>query len=101
MIKFIGVTQKDNESQLYYYRSRGNLTFFNITASTNGFEFSGKGKYVIVTDEKGREEKKYDWKNFRVAKQEETYYILYKSSAKGVSGLTIASSIDLIRIKKI
>lgn len=101
MIKFLGVTQKDNESQLYYYRNRGNLTFFNLTSSNNGFEFSGKGKYVIVTNEKGLEDKKYDWKNFRVSKQDDRYCILYKSQAKGTSGLTIASSIDLIRIKKI
>jgi predicted GH43/DUF377 family glycosyl hydrolase len=98
MLNFIGTAQKDNESQLYYTRDRGNLTFYNVVASANGFEFSEKGKYVIITDEKGREEKKYDWSNLRVAKQADSYYLFYKQGAKG---LTLASSQDLIRIKKL
>lgn len=101
MIKLIGTSQKDNESQLYYYRSRGNLNFFNISTSINGFEFSDKAKYVIVTDEKNREDKKYNWKNLKVCRQNDQYYILYKIDSKTTSPLNLASSLDLIRIKKI
>lgn len=100
MITFIGTAQKDKEAFLYFYREKSGLTFFNVVTSRDGFEFTDKGKYVIVTDEKQKEEKNYNWKGFRISKQGEQYVLTYLLNKKAKSSLQFAISTDLIRFKK-
>lgn len=100
MITFIGTAQKKNQTLLYFIRQKSGLTFFNVIESSDGFTFSEKQKYVIVTDEKQKEEKNYDWKDFRVTKQGNSYFLTYKLNTKSPTQLFGARSDDLIRFKK-
>lgn len=101
MIKLIGITQTETEALLYYSYTKGGKSFFKAISSSDGFKFDGKSKYVIVTDDKNREEKAYDWKHFRIAKQKDHYYLIYQVSAKTSPNLNTASSTDLLRWKKL
>jgi len=101
MIKFIGTAQKDKEALLYYSHTKAGQNFFKVVTSTDGFSFADKGKYVIVTDEKQKEEKSFDWKSFRIAKQGDQYILTYIANTKSSPVLMSAVSTDLIRFKKI
>lgn len=100
MIRIIGTVQKKDEVLLYYAYTKGGNNFFKLVTSTDGFEFNGNSKYVIVTDDKNREEKSYDWKSLRVAHQKDTYFLSYKLNSKSYANLNGALSSDLIRWKK-
>lgn len=100
MIKIIGTVQKDDEVLLYYAYSKGGNNFFKLISSKDGYQFNGNTKYVIATDDKNREEKTYDWKSLRVAKEKENYFISYKVNARSYPNLNGAISSDLIRWKK-
>lgn len=47
-----------------------------------------------------REEKSYDWRSFRIAKQNAKYILTYKNNSKSSPNLNIAFSTDLIRFVK-
>src|SRR6266403_1985106 len=100
MIKFNGTAQKDKEALLYYSHSKAGQNFFKVVTSTDGFSFADKGKYVIITDEKQKEEKTFDWKSFRIAKQGDQYILTYIANTKSSPVLMSALSTDLIRFKK-
>jgi beta-1,2-mannobiose phosphorylase / 1,2-beta-oligomannan phosphorylase len=99
MIKFVGIAQKNQEALLYFYQNKNGQSFFKVVSSSNGFEFAEKAKYVIVNDEKQREEKNFDWKSFRTSKQGDQYMLLYLQNGK-TQALMSALSGDLIRFKK-
>ena len=99
MITLIGTAQQDKTIFLYYLHKKENQTFFKVIQSTNGYLFEGKSSYVIVTDEKNREEKQYNWSDLRFSKQKDTYYVTYKTLGKN-KGLSTAFSSDLIHWTK-
>ena len=101
MIKIIGITQTEKDGLLYYAYTKGTKSFFKAVSSSDGFKFDGASKYVIATDDKNREEKTYDWKNFRISKQKDQYFLTYKVNVKTYANLNSALSTDLIRWKKI
>ncbi|HZE87008.1 MAG TPA: hypothetical protein VE090_02260 [Methylomirabilota bacterium] len=96
MITFVGTTQKDKEAFLYFYQINDGHTFFKLVMSHDGFTFTDKGKYVFVFDDKKREEKNYNWKGFRVAKQDKQFVLTYLVNNQ----ILTAVSSDLIRWKK-
>jgi beta-1,2-mannobiose phosphorylase / 1,2-beta-oligomannan phosphorylase len=100
MIKIIGTAQRDKESLLYYHYSKGGYNFFKVIASNDGFQFNGKTKYVTLVDAKKREEKSYDWTSFRIAKQQDKYFLTYKLKTRSYANLNGAISTDLIRWTK-
>lgn len=100
MIKIIDITQKDDEVLLYYAHDKNGKKFFKVITSSDGFQFDGKHKYIIVTDAKKREEQSYDWKSFKVAKEKDTYFVTYKINSRSYLNLNGASSSDLIRWTK-
>lgn len=100
MVKVIGLSQKDQEVLLYYTYEKNGKNYFKLVSSQDGFTFNGNTKYVIVTDEKKREDKNYDWSSFRAAKQKNTYIVTYKTPTKKDKSLTSVSSSDLIRLTK-
>jgi beta-1,2-mannobiose phosphorylase / 1,2-beta-oligomannan phosphorylase len=100
MIRLIGTTEKDGHIQLYYAYTKSGKNFFKSVTSSDGFEFNGATKYVIVTDPKGREEAKYEFKNFNIAPQGEKFYAAFKANTKA-KDLTFAVSDQLLRWKKI
>lgn len=99
MVKIVGIAQKDKEFFLYFSYTKGPHSYFKGIPSKDGFKFDGPAKYIIVTDEKKREEKKHEWKNLRVAKDKESFFITYRPDGKTLP-LNTASSGDLIRWKK-
>lgn len=99
MVKIVGVAQKEKEFFLYFSYTKGPHSYFKSIPSRDGFKFDGPAKYIIVTDERKREEKKHEWKNLRVSKQKDAYFITYRADGK-VSPLITAESADLIRWKK-
>ena len=101
MIRLIGTIHKDNEILLYYSYTKAGKNFFKTVSSKDGFEFDGPTKYVIVTDAKGREEAKYDWKNFTISQQKEQYAVAYKVNSPTFKNLSIATSTDLLRWHKV
>lgn len=100
MIRILGIAQKENEVFLYYVFSADRKDYFKVTISTDGFTFTGNTKYVIVTDEKNREERNFNWLDFKVARQKEKYYAIYQLASKQ-SAIITSSSDDLIRFTKI
>lgn len=82
MVKIIGVSQKDEEVLLYYSYKRDNNTFFKTIASKDGFSFKEKSYYVIVTDEKKKEDRSYNWKNAKFVSQKNGYFVLYNIDLK-------------------
>ncbi len=82
MVKIIGVSQKDEEVLLYYSYKRDNNTFFKTIASKDGFSFKEKSYYVIVTDEKNKEDRSYNWKNAKFVSQKNGYFVLYNIDLK-------------------
>ncbi len=100
MIRLIGVTQKDKNILLYYAYTKNGKNFFKCVASDDGFEFNGATKYVIVTDAKGREESKYEFKNFNITPQGEKFVVAFKANEKA-KDLTFAISDQLLRWTKV
>ncbi|MBA3724164.1 MAG: hypothetical protein H0W89_04740, partial [Candidatus Levybacteria bacterium] len=72
-----------------------------FVTSPDGFEFNGSTKYVIVTDSKGREDTKYDWKNFNISHHKDHYAVAYKANGGKAKELTFAVSDQLLRWKKV
>ncbi len=101
MVKIVGIAQKDDEVILYYSFQRGGITFFKEVSSKDGFSFEGKSNYIIVTDEKNKEDKNYKWKNIKSVKQKENYYVTYTLEGKASTEANVAVSHDLIRFTKI
>lgn len=99
MITFIGTIQKGNTVLLYYTHKKGANTFFKVITSNNGFQFSVTSQYVFVSDEKKREEKRFDWKKLAFIKQKETYYMVSHTTAK-IPRSQISSSTDLLHWTK-
>jgi predicted GH43/DUF377 family glycosyl hydrolase len=99
MVKIVGIAQKEKEFFLYFSYTKGPHSYFKSIASRDGFKFDGPAKYIIVTDDKKREEKKHEWKNLRVSKQKDSFFITYRPDGKQVP-LNTADSTDLIRWKK-
>ncbi len=100
MVKIVGIAQKDNDVLLYYTYKRGEYGFFKVVTSFEGFRFDGGSKFITVTDEKRREEKNYNWKDFRIAKQKDKYHLLYRLQSRGNSNLNSAVSLDLLQWTK-
>lgn len=100
MVKIVGIAQKEKEFFLYYSYTKGPHSYFKGIPSIDGFKFDGPAKYIIVTDEKKREEKKHEWKNLRVSKQKDSYFITFRAEGKANNPLILADSSDLIRWKK-
>lgn len=96
----MGIAQKDSKTLLYYYQTKNTQTFFKVAASSNGFEFEEKSKYVFVTDDKQKEEKNFDWKGFRVSQHQDTFILTYLYNGKATQSVIEATSSDLIRFKK-
>src|SRR5258706_918198 len=98
MIKFIGISQRDTEVILYYLQKEGDNTFFKAVGSSNGFEFStdSGSSYVFAFDEKQKEEQKFNWNSFRVAKQKYEYILTYKADSAKNGILLEALSNDLV-----
>jgi len=101
MIKLVGTTQKDGEINLYYSYDKSTKNYFKMITSKDGFEFNGASKYIIVTDPKGREETKYDWSRFTVAKQKDRYIVSYKGNAANANNFNIAESKEMLRWVKV
>ncbi|MGI8420459.1 MAG: hypothetical protein ACR2LN_07525 [Candidatus Levyibacteriota bacterium] len=101
MIRLIGTTEKDNEIYLYYSYTKQTKSFFKSITSKDGFEFNGANKYVIVTDPKGREEPKYDWKSLLITRQKDHYAATYKINSKNSPNLSVAVSNEMPRWKKV
>src|SRR6266849_5136471 len=101
MIRVVGTAQKDKEVLLYYTYPKGGHNFFKAVFSENGFDFRGQTKYVIVLDDKQREENNYNWTDFRISKIKDLYYLTYKIDGKGSANLNSATSSDLIRWTKV
>jgi len=101
MVKFTGIAQNETESFLYYSQKKDNFDFLKIVSSKDGLSFQDNYKYVVITDGMGREDKNYDWKSFKVSKQENQYILTYQSNAPTSPQLSLAISSDLIRWKKI
>ena len=80
MIRLIGTIEKDDDVLLYYAYTKSGKNFFKFVTSPDGFEFNGSTKYVIVTDPKGREDTKYDWKNFNISHHKDHYAVAYKAN---------------------
>ncbi|HYK08969.1 MAG TPA: hypothetical protein VEW42_05715 [Candidatus Eisenbacteria bacterium] len=98
MITFIGISQKDSEVILYYLQKEGDNTFFKAVGSENGFEFTPENgsSYVFAFDEKQKEEQKFNWNSFRVAKQKYEYLLTYKRQSEKNGLLFGALSNDLV-----
>lgn len=101
MVTFLGTAQQDEEVLLYYLQNKNGQTFFKVVTSSDGFHFNDNAKYVIITDNKQKEEKNYNWKGFRIAKQGEQFILTYIPSAKTAMTLLSAWSTDLIRFRKL
>jgi predicted GH43/DUF377 family glycosyl hydrolase len=100
MVKIVGVAQKDEEVILYYsYQKNGN-SFFKAITSIDGFSFDGKSQYVIVVDEKKKEDKNYAWKQVRFIHQKDGYFVTYKLDGKTGAGINAAKSRDLTHFIK-
>ncbi len=100
MIKIIGTAQKEKDILLYYTYTKSGKNFCKVTYSHDGFHFDGDTKYVIITDDKNREDTNYEWKNMRVAPQKDKYYLTYQLNAKNYNNLNGALSAELLRWKK-
>jgi len=101
MIKFIGTAQQNNESLLYYCQSENGNYFFKFSTSTDGLKFADKARYAFVFDLMQREEQDYDWKSFRITKQNHEYLMTYKLDSRTNSQVFAATSTDLTRWQKI
>lgn len=101
MIRLIGTTKKDSQILLYYSYTKNIKNFFKSIASSTGFEFNGDSKYIIVTDNKGREEPKYDWTSFSIAHQKAHYVSTFKVNSKSYTNLNVAVSKEMLRWKKV
>ena len=99
MITLIGTAQQGKTIFLYYLHTKENQSFFKVVQSTNGYLFEGKSSYVIVTDERNREEKQFNWSNLHFSKQKDTYFVMYKTLGKNRS-INTASTSDLIHWSK-
>jgi predicted GH43/DUF377 family glycosyl hydrolase len=99
MVKIVGIAQKDKEFYLYFSYTKGPHSYFKSIPSRDGYKFDGPAKYVIVTDDKKHEEKKHEWKNLRISKQKDSFFILYRPDGKTLP-LNTAETVDLIRWKK-
>ncbi|HSA84520.1 MAG TPA: hypothetical protein VLF20_06585 [Patescibacteria group bacterium] len=101
MITFLGTAQQDEEVLLYYLQNKNGQTFFKVVKSSDGFRFNDSAKYVILTDDKQKEEKNFDWKSFRIGKQASQFLLTYLPAPKAATALLAAWSSDLIRFKKL
>ncbi len=100
MLKIIGVGKKEDDVLLFYSFQKGSNTFFKAVSSKDGFAFVEKSHYVIIRDEKNKEDRNYAWNTIQSVLQKDGYYITYKLDGKN-SGLNAAASDDLIRFTKI
>lgn len=101
MIKIVGVAKKDQQALLYYTFQKGDKTFFKAIASDDGFTFEGKSQYIIVTDEKNKEDKNYNWENIQSVFQKDKYFITYQNEGKAHNGINVAKTDDLIHFVKL
>lgn len=100
MIKFVGTAQNGKESLLYFFLTKGKYHFFRLVRSHDGFEFEDKADFVSARDDKRREDPTYDWKSFRIAQQDNQYFLTYKLNTKSSNQLFGAVSQDLLRWEK-
>jgi predicted GH43/DUF377 family glycosyl hydrolase len=100
MVKIVGVAQKNKEVLLYYSYKKGDNVFFKAIASNDGFSFEGKSQYVIVTDEKNKEDTNYNWKHMDLVNQKDGSFALYRIDRKTDSGLNLAFTRDFIHFDK-
>ena len=78
MVKFIGTAQGNNESLLYFLQGKDGSESLCVTKSSDGFKFSDDNETVSLVDTKQEVDKKFDFKNFRISKQNEEYLLTYK-----------------------
>ena len=60
MVKIVGIAQKNKEVLLYFSYKKGDNIFFKAISSNDGFSFEGKSQYVIVTDDKKKDDTNYN-----------------------------------------
>ena len=101
MIRLVGIASKDDEIALYYSYAKQTKNFFKLITSSDGFEFNGSTKYVIVTDQKGREEPKYDWTRLLITRQKNRYISTYKVNSPTQPYLNLITSSEMLRWTKI
>jgi predicted GH43/DUF377 family glycosyl hydrolase len=100
MVKIVGIAKRQEEIILFYSFQKGQNTFYKATGSKDGFTFEGKPYYVIVMDDKKKEDRNFSWKGIQAIKQKEGYFVIYRSDDKA-SNYNIAFSKDLVRFTKI
>lgn len=101
MVRLIGTTEKDNKVLLYYSYTKQAKHFFKYVISEDGYNFTGDTKYIIITDQKGREDVKYEFDHFNITDQNEHYAVCYKSTSSKNKELSFALSDQLLRWKKV
>ena len=100
MIKFVGTASLGKETLLYFTLRKSGYSFFAVTRSRDGFTFEDTFEYVGVRDDKKRTVHDFHWQSFRVAKQNEKYFLTYRQDGKNSSPLFGALSDDLVRWEK-
>jgi predicted GH43/DUF377 family glycosyl hydrolase len=98
MIKFIGIAHGKSGPLLYFTKGDGKNNSLNFVGSVNGFEFSGESQEVKISDDEGLEDRQYSFSSFRVTKQEERFFLTYKTNLK--SSILGAVSDDLLNWEK-
>lgn len=97
MVRFVGTAQHGKVSLLYFYLTKkGAVRNLSAAESHDGVSFAGSIRDVVVHDGNRKPEKRYDWKSFRLSKQEDRYFLTYKHSVKTQPYLLGATSIDLL-----
>lgn len=99
MVKFTGIAQGNNESLLYFLQQKDGIESFSATKSSDGFEFSNDSEPVVLSDSNKREVKKFDFRSFRISKQENDYFLTFKEQSG--NNLYAAISKDLKNFTKI
>ena len=99
-MKIVGTALQDNTALLFFYQQEGGDSFFKVAGSPNGLEFGDKSNYIFVLDNNQKEEQKFNWKGFRVAKTDRGYFLTYKINDGKDTSTHAALSSDLIRWQK-
>lgn len=101
MIKFIGSAQQENDTLLYYVHDVGKYFFLKVVRSSDGFEHASRSEHVFIMDKKGCDEKTYDWRSFRVSRNNNHFLLTYLLNGKVNTGLQAGVSYNLSLFEKI
>lgn len=96
MTAFLGTSQEKDRAILYYLLHENGQTFLKVAYSTDGLTFSETdSKYIFAFDNANKEEQRYDWQSLRIAREEDRYFLTYKTVDGKTSHLHGALSADL------